>query len=147
MHNIPDDKSGNSLAAQSDARGPQDVYEISLDSCRHLISWRDHMRGHTIWFFDGMVNSIKPMWALLFGRYNDYILGFVWVTKTSLSQVTSQDVIGVRCEVWPAQSILRSMELEQQDLTKYSRNLLGTTTLSFYEIQNEGSTATFKYSF
>jgi hypothetical protein len=146
MDNIPDDKSGNRLDAQSDALGPQDVYEITVDSCQYLVSWPDQ-RGHSTWYFEGMVNSIKPMWALLFGRYNGFILGFVWVTKTSLSQVTSQDVIGVRCEVWEAQSILRSMESEQQDLTKDSRNLLGKTTLSVYEIQDEGSTATFKYSF
>jgi hypothetical protein len=134
------DKSGNRLDALSDAAGPQDVYEISVNSCRRLVSC------NSIWYFEGMVNSIKPMWALLLGSHYGFILGFVWDTKTCLPQVTSQDVIGVRCEIW-RDSLLKPMESEQQDPLKDRKNLLGTTNLSLYEIRDEGSTATSKYSF
>jgi hypothetical protein len=149
MDNTPDEfKSGNRLDTLSDARDPQDVYEISVDSCRYLIDWRDN-RGRSIWYYKGMINSIKPMWALMLGSHKGFILGFIWNTKISLSQVTSQDVIGVRCEVWWTQTILESMDSEQQGLFKDSRNLLGRTVLSIWKIRDEGSSTTFKckYSF
>jgi hypothetical protein len=117
--------------------GSQDVYEISLDSCRHLVGWPG-VGWQPDWFYEGMINSVKPMWALRFGRQNGRILGFVWDTKTSLPQVTSQDVIGVRCELWETWSIFQFMTSEQRTLFKDSRNFLGKTTLSMGEIWDKG---------
>jgi hypothetical protein len=145
---LADNNSGKILNEQSDnfrIFGPQAVYEISLDYCEHLVIFKP---GTTMWYWDGMVNSIKPMWAIMLTdpMHDSYILGFVWDTKTSLSQVTSRDIIGVRCEVWHARHILQTMASEEQALIRDSRNFLGRTSLSIEEIQDEGSSATFKYS-
>lgn len=71
-----------------------EVFEVTFDACRVGKAWPT-LAGLSPWLFDGMTNKNTPMWAVVIGKVYGDVLGFVWATETSRTDVTVQEITGV----------------------------------------------------
>lgn len=107
-----------------------EIYESALDSCRFRHSW-PWFGCRTPWLFHGMTNHVLPLWVVVVGADWGDKVGFVWDTKTNQSDLTVQEITGVKCLFWKNRSSKRNHGKERM-------NRLGSTKLSIYSIVEAG---------